>query len=132
MILLAIILFDGICNFCNSSVQFIINRDPKGFFQFASLQSEIGQELLKKHNIPQTTDSFVLIDDPKAYIESTAALKVCSRLTWPWKLFVVCMIIPKPLRDRVYRWIAGNRYRWFGKQESCMLPSQNMRDRFIE
>jgi predicted DCC family thiol-disulfide oxidoreductase YuxK len=132
VISLAIILFDGICNFCNSSVQFIINRDPKGSFQFASLQSEIGQELLKKHNIPQTTDSFVLIDNHKAYVESTAALKVCSHLTWPWKLFGVCMIFPKPLRDRVYRWIAGNRYKWFGKQESCMLPSQNMRDRFIE
>ncbi|MFC7783769.1 MULTISPECIES: thiol-disulfide oxidoreductase DCC family protein [unclassified Rossellomorea] len=129
---MAIILFDGICNFCNSSVQFIINRDPKGLFQFASLQSEIGQELLKKHKIPQTTDSFVLIDDHKSYVESTAALKVCSHLTWPWKLFGVFKIIPKPLRDRVYRWIAANRYKWFGKQESCMLPSQNMKDRFIE
>lgn len=132
MISLAIILFDGICNFCNSSVRFIIERDPEGIYQFASLQSDIGQQLLKKHNIPYTTDSFVLIEDHKAYVESTAALKVCSHLTWPWKFFTTCIIVPKPLRDRVYRWIAMNRYKWFGKQESCMLPSPNIRERFIE
>jgi predicted DCC family thiol-disulfide oxidoreductase YuxK len=132
VISLAIILFDGICNFCNSSVRFIIERDPEGIFQFASLQSDIGQQLLQKHNIPNTTDSFVLIEENKAYVESTAALKVCSHLTWPWKLINTCIIVPKPLRDRVYRWIAKNRYKWFGKQDSCMLPSQNIRDRFIE
>ncbi|MGE6752492.1 thiol-disulfide oxidoreductase DCC family protein [Rossellomorea sp. NPDC071047] len=129
---MAIILFDGICNFCNSSVRFIIERDPEGIYQFASLQSGVGQQLLKKHNIPHTTDSFVLIEEDKAYVESIAALKVSSHLTWPWKLIATCIIVPKPLRDRVYRWIAKNRYKWFGKQESCMLPSENIRERFIE
>ncbi|WRP04848.1 thiol-disulfide oxidoreductase DCC family protein [Rossellomorea aquimaris] len=129
---MAIILFDGICNFCNSSVRFIIERDPEGIYQFASLQSDIGQKLLKKHNVPYTTDSIVLIENHKAYVESTAALKVCSQLTWPWKFFTTCLIVPKPLRDRVYRWIALNRYKWFGKQETCELPSQNIRERFIE
>lgn len=127
-----IILFDGICNFCNSSVRFIIDRDPKGVFHFASLQSEIGQELLEKHNIPKMTDSLVLVDEQQAYIESTAALKVSTKLTWPWKAFGLFLIIPKPLRDSIYRMIAKNRYKWFGKQESCMLPSENIRDRFLE
>jgi predicted DCC family thiol-disulfide oxidoreductase YuxK len=132
VIYLRLILFDGKCNFCNKSVRFIIGRDPKGTFQFASLQSGMGQELLEKHNIPKTTDSLVLIDDDHAYIESTAALKVCSKLKWPWKVFSLFLIIPKPLRDSLYRLIAKNRYKWFGKQESCMLPSENIRDRFID
>lgn len=132
MIDVKIILFDGICNFCNNSVRFIIERDPRGSYRFASLQSKIGQELLCKHNIPETTDSFVLIDEPQAYIESTAALKVCSNLKWPWKIFSVFLLIPKPLRDSIYRVVARNRYRWFGVKESCTLPSGNIRDRFLE
>ena len=132
MIDVKIILFDGICNFCNSSVRFIIERDPSGSFRFASLQSKIGQELLRKHNIPETTDSFVLIDEHQAFIESTAALKVCSKLVWPWKIFSVFLLIPKPLRDSIYRMVARNRYKWFGIEESCMLPSGNIRDRFLE
>ncbi|MCR8847203.1 thiol-disulfide oxidoreductase DCC family protein [Rossellomorea sp. SC111] len=127
-----IILFDGICNFCNSSVRFIIKRDARGEFRFASLQSEIGQTLLEKHNIPKTTDSFVLVDGDHSSIESTAALKVCSKLMWPWKIFGLFLVIPKPLRDSIYRVIARNRYKWFGKQESCMIPSKEIRERFIE
>ncbi|WP_257140948.1 thiol-disulfide oxidoreductase DCC family protein [Bacillus sp. AFS015802] len=127
-----IILFDGVCNLCNNSVRFIIERDPKGFFRFASLQSGIGRELLKKHNIPENTDSFVLVGDHHASIESTAALKVCTKLVWPWKIFGLFLIIPKPLRDSLYRIVAKNRYRWFGKQESCMMPSVHIRDRFLE
>ncbi|QHE61812.1 DUF393 domain-containing protein [Rossellomorea vietnamensis] len=132
MIYLRIILFDGICNFCNKSVRFIIKRDAKGEFRFASLQSETGQKLLKKHNIPETTDSFVLVDGEQASVESTAALKVSSKLKWPWKIFALLLVIPKPIRDSIYRIIARNRYRWFGKQESCMIPSKEIRERFIE
>ncbi|MCA1058552.1 thiol-disulfide oxidoreductase DCC family protein [Rossellomorea aquimaris] len=127
-----VILFDGICNFCNNSVRFIIDRDPEGTFRFASLQSRFGQELLEKHNIPKTTDSFVLVEEHHAFIESTAALKVCTRLVWPWRVLSVFLIIPKPLRDKLYRVVARNRYKWFGKQEFCMLPSENIRNRFLE
>ncbi|MGG3916121.1 thiol-disulfide oxidoreductase DCC family protein [Rossellomorea vietnamensis] len=127
-----IILFDGICNFCNKSVRFIIKRDAKGEFRFASLQSETGQKLLEEHNIPKTTDSFVLVDGDQASVESSAALKVCSQLKWPWKIFALFLVIPKPLRDSIYRIIARNRYKWFGKQESCMIPSKEIRERFIE
>lgn len=129
---MGIILFDGICNFCNGSVRFIIDRDPLGTFQFASLQSEVGQELLESYSIPKTTDSIVLIEEHNAYIESTAALKVCSRLQWPWKMLSLFRIVPKPIRDSLYKWIAKNRYKWFGKQETCILPTENIQNRFIE
>ncbi|MCA1062942.1 thiol-disulfide oxidoreductase DCC family protein [Rossellomorea sp. AcN35-11] len=128
---LAVILFDGVCNFCNSSVRFIIDRDPEGIFKFASLQSEIGKQLIKEHGISRNTDSIVLIDGTKAYVESTAALKVCSQLKWPWRIFRVGMVIPKIVRDKGYRWVAKNRYRWFGRQESCMVPPPDSKDRFL-
>ena len=127
-----IILFDGECNFCDKSVQFIMKRDPKGLFKFASLQSEIGKELLRKYNAPMDIDSFVLIEDNQCYMKSSAALRVCKNLKGAWKLLYCLFIVPKPLRDYVYRIIAKNRYKWFGKKESCKLPSSEERKRFLE
>jgi predicted DCC family thiol-disulfide oxidoreductase YuxK len=126
-----IILFDGECNFCDQSVQFIIKRDPKGHFKFASLQSDIGKELLNKHNTPEDIDSFVLIEDNNCYFKSSAALRVCKNLKGVWKIPYVLLVIPKPIRDFFYGLISKNRYKWFGKKESCMLPSPEERKRFL-
>ncbi|WP_068676725.1 thiol-disulfide oxidoreductase DCC family protein [Oceanobacillus sp. Castelsardo] len=126
-----IILFDGECNFCDYSVQFIIKRDPKGHFQFASLQSDIGKELLKKYNAPQAMDSFVLIEGNHCYFKSSAALRVCKHLKGAWKLLYFLLVVPSPLRDIFYELVAKNRYKWFGKKERCILPSVEERERFL-
>lgn len=127
-----IILFDGVCNLCNSSVQFILKRDRKGQFGFASLQGEVGQKLIHKFGLNPDINSFVLIENEKVYLESTAALKVCKGLTGGWKLFTAFLIIPRPIRDVVYKIIANNRYKWFGKKESCMLPLPEWKNRFLD
>lgn len=126
-----VILFDGVCNFCDASVQFILNRDPKGIFQFASLQSEAGQNLVKKHNVPADVDSMILIEDDKVYYKSTAALRISRHLQGAWKWLYGLIIIPSPIRNIVYDLIAKNRYKWFGQKESCMLPPPNIRKRFL-
>ncbi|MGA9226564.1 MAG: thiol-disulfide oxidoreductase DCC family protein [Mesobacillus sp.] len=126
-----VILFDGVCNFCDASVQFILNRDPEGIFQFASLQSEAGQNLVKKHNVPADVDSMILIEDDKVYYKSTAALRVSRHLQGAWKMLYGFIIIPSPIRNIVYDLIAKNRYKWFGQKESCMLPPPNIRKRFL-
>jgi predicted DCC family thiol-disulfide oxidoreductase YuxK len=127
-----IILFDGICNFCNASVQFIIKRDPQAHFRFASLQSEVGKKMLTKYRIPEDINSFILIAGERYYTKSSAALRVCKHLKGFWKLFYVFILVPRPIRDCFYRFIAGNRYKWFGKRESCMIPSEDIRKRFLE
>ncbi|MGM7702899.1 thiol-disulfide oxidoreductase DCC family protein [Pseudalkalibacillus sp. Hm43] len=126
-----ILLFDGECNMCNGAVQFIIKRDPSGHYKFAPLQSEIGHCYVQKHNLPNTLESFVLIRNGKAYQHSSAALRVCRRLKGPWKLATTLLIIPKPLRDAIYTFIARNRYKWFGKREECMIPTPDMKSRFL-
>lgn len=126
-----IILFDGQCNFCDKSVQFILKRDFKEYFLFASLQSDIGQSLLQKYNLSTDCDSFVLIENNKAYTQSQAALNVCRNLHGLWKLLYVFTIIPKPIRDYVYRFIAQNRYKWWGQISSCGIPTKETRKRFL-
>ncbi len=127
-----VILFDGVCNLCNASVQFIIKRDKEKVFQFASLQSRYGQQLLKDHNLPQDVlNSFILYKDGIVYTRSTAALMVSSVLKG-WKWTKALKIFPKFLRDFVYNVIAKNRYRWFGKKDECMIPSPEMKARFLE
>jgi predicted DCC family thiol-disulfide oxidoreductase YuxK len=126
------ILFDGICNFCNASVRFIIKRDPQSRFRFASLQSEVGQKMLIKYKIPGNINSFIFIDGERCYTKSSAALRVCKHLKGFWKLFYVFILVPRPLRDRCYHFIAENRYKWFGKSESCMIPTPDIRSRFLE
>ncbi|TXL63697.1 thiol-disulfide oxidoreductase DCC family protein [Cerasibacillus terrae] len=127
-----IILFDGQCHFCDQSVQFIIKHDAKGFFKFASQQGEIGQELLNAYEVPEEIDSIILLNNDKYYIKSSAALRICFHLTGGWKLFSVFLIIPSPVRDFFYNIIAQNRYRWFGKKESCQLPTKEIRKRFLD
>ncbi|WP_217587247.1 thiol-disulfide oxidoreductase DCC family protein [Lentibacillus saliphilus] len=117
-----IVLFDGLCHFCDSSVQFIIKRDPMKRFKFASLQSSVGQELLKRYGVPQEINSFVLVQDNRVYFRSSAALKLCRDLRLPWKLLYPLLLVPRPIRDFFYNIIARNRYRWFGKKAACTIP----------
>lgn len=127
-----VILFDGVCNFCDASVNFIIRQDKKKRFRFAALQSEAGQNLLAKHNLPQKEfESFLLIENDRVYQKSSAALKVCSKLPWYWKWTQTFWIVPKFIRNAAYDFIARNRYKWFGKKEQCMLPTPDIRSRFL-
>ena len=126
-----IILFDGECNFCDKSVQFIIKRDPTAHFKFASLQSDVGRELLEQYQIPNNVDSIVYIKDNQGYIKSSAALRICRNLKGGWKVFNLFLVVPRPIRDYFYDIIAKNRYKWLGKKESCMLPTPEQRNRFL-
>jgi predicted DCC family thiol-disulfide oxidoreductase YuxK len=128
-----ILLFDGVCNLCNRTVQFIIKKDSKTKFYFASLQSDYGQTLLKRFGLPlDDFDSFVLIKGDKFYLRSTAVIHVLKELGWIWKLFYALIIFPRPLRDFVYNLIARTRYKIFGKLDNCMIPSPEIRERFLD
>lgn len=128
-----VVLFDGVCNLCNGSVRFVIERDPDKHFQFAPLQSATATTLIggtaDPHAMP---DSIVLVDDGRLYVRSTAALRIARRLRFPWPLLWVFMAVPRPLRDWVYDVIARHRYGWFGKRDTCMVPTKEIRDRFLE
>ena len=127
-----IILFDGVCNFCNSSVNFVIDRDKKSVIKFAALQSEAGQQLLQQFNLSTSEfNSFIFIEAGTVYTASTAALKVSKYLTALWPLLYGFIIVPKFIRDGVYNWIAKNRYKWFGKKDQCMIPTPEVRNRFL-
>jgi len=128
-----IILFDGVCNLCNGAINFIIKHDPKAKFKFAALQGETGKQLLAKHNInPKETDSIVLIDTDKVSVKSSAALRIAKDLNKAYPLFFGFMIIPNFIRNAVYDFIAAHRYKWFGKKESCMLPTPELKSRFLD
>lgn len=132
-----IILFDGHCHMCHGLVKFIIPRDPGGYFQFASLQSEVARRLLSEaggvgHHTGEAPDSVFLIENNRIYSHSTAALRISRRLRGLWKVSYLFILVPRPLRDVVYRWIARNRYRFFGRSEHCMLPTPEQRERFLE
>jgi predicted DCC family thiol-disulfide oxidoreductase YuxK len=128
-----LILFDGVCNLCAWAVRFVIERDPRGRFRFASLQSELGRRLLDQHGIdPARTDSFILIEGGAASVESTAALRVARHLSGLWPLCHLAILLPRLARDPVYRFIARNRYRWFGKQDTCMIPTPELKSRFVD
>ena len=128
----AIILFDGVCNFCNSSVNFIIERDKAGYFKFAPLQSEIGEKLLAENGIDKIeTDSVVLIEDGAVYTHSTAALRVAGKLDGAWKWLSYLNVVPRAVRDAAYKLFAKYRYKLFGKKDECMLPSPEIRARFL-
>ena len=127
-----IILFDGVCNLCNASVQFIINRDTKAVFKFTSLQSELGQALLKKHNISsENLYSVIVIQDNHVYDRSRAALEIAKQLNGLWPLFYSLIVIPPFIRNFIYDWISKNRYRWFGVRQECMMPTPEMKTRFL-
>jgi predicted DCC family thiol-disulfide oxidoreductase YuxK len=123
-----IILFDGVCNFCNSTVNFVIKRDQKSVFKFTTLKSSVAQEILESPNLDNADiGSFVLFDNDKTYTKSTAALRVCLRLNGLWPLMYGFIIVPKLIRNAIYNSVAKNRYRWFGKKEVCMVPSPDVR-----
>ena len=127
-----VILFDGVCNFCNGAVNFVLKQDKKGIFNFAALQSAAGQKLLQQYNLSMKDfDSFVLIENGKVYKKSTASLRVMNQLPWYWKEAQILRIVPRFLRDAIYDFIAKNRYKWFGKKEQCMIPTPEMRSRFL-
>jgi predicted DCC family thiol-disulfide oxidoreductase YuxK len=128
----AIVLFDGICNLCNNAVQFIIKRDPTGYFKFASLQSETGRQLLKQYGISQQIDSIIVIENKKVYFKSSAALQICRKLSGFWKFLNVLRVLPPVFRDFFYDKVAKNRYKWFGKGDSCMLPTIEIKKHFLE
>lgn len=128
-----IVLFDGVCNFCNFWIQFALKRDRKGKLKFTTLQGEAAKQLLPQYGInPSILTSVIFIDKGKVYKESTAALRVCMYLDGFWKLFYGLIIIPSIIRDFIYKWIGKNRYKWFGKRETCMLPTPEQRKRFLE
>ncbi|HEA30977.1 MAG TPA: DUF393 domain-containing protein [Leeuwenhoekiella sp.] len=127
-----IILFDGVCNLCNNAVTFVIKQDKKDIFRFASLQSDLGQELLSQFGIdPDKTDSLILITKEKAYIKSNAALRIARSLSGGYPLLFTFLILPEFLRNGVYDYIALNRYKWFGKKESCMIPNLELKAKFL-
>ena len=127
-----ILLFDGVCNLCNSSVLFVIKRDPKDKFRFTPLQSEAGVELVKQYNIDTSkTDSVVLIENGKAYTKSSAGIRIARGLSGGWPLFFGFWIVPKFIRNWAYDFIARNRYKWYGKKESCMIPTSELKAKFL-
>lgn len=127
-----IILFDGVCNLCNSSILKVIENDDKNIFQFASLQSDFGQEFLKKNDFNQDEfNSIILIDGEKFYTQSDAALRIGKELKGIYKISKYLLWIPKFIRNTVYKYISRNRYNWFGKKESCWLPTPELKQKFI-
>jgi predicted DCC family thiol-disulfide oxidoreductase YuxK len=129
----SIILFDGVCNLCNRSVQFIIRRDKKNRFRFAAIQGKTGQSLMQQFQLTQNEiNSFLLIEGQKIYIRSTAALRVFRQLGGLWSLLYVFIIVPPFIRDVIYNWVARNRYKWYGKRDACMIPSDELKSKFLE
>ncbi len=128
-----VILFDGVCNLCNNSVQWVISHDNNAVFSFASLQSDLGMALVKARGLePGSLNSVVLMDENKVWTHSDAPLEVLRRIGGFWQLAYVCIIVPRFLRNAIYNWIARNRYRWFGKRDACMLPKPEWKARFLD
>lgn len=128
----SIVLFDGVCNLCNSSVNFIINHDKKGRFLFASLQSDAAKEILLQFPIKKTDfDTIVLIEQGKYYEKSTAIARICKRLDAPYKFLYFTVVIPQFIRDGLYNFFAKKRYKWYGKREECRIPTPELRNRFL-
>ncbi|MBZ9729683.1 thiol-disulfide oxidoreductase DCC family protein [Salegentibacter sp. JZCK2] len=129
-----IILFDGVCNLCSSAVTFIIERDKKDIFRFASLQSEIGQKLVEERGMdPEELDSIILIDPGVAYYQkSTAALEISRELSGGYSFLKNFLFIPEGMRDGIYNFVANNRYKWYGKKESCMIPTPDLKAKFLD
>ena len=128
-----VLLFDGVCNLCNGVVQFVIKRDPEAKLKFSSLQSNTGQQLLRKFQLPTTDfESFVLVEGDRYYKKSTAALQLFKKLGKGWQLLYMFIIIPAPIRDFFYSLVANNRYKVFGRTDECWIPTPELRARFLD
>lgn len=127
-----LVMFDGVCNFCNSSINFIIRNDKTDHFRFLTLQSERGQKIIKQYNLdPENLQTVILLENGRIYTRSTAALRIARKLKGGWKLFYGFIIVPAVLRDFFYNIISKNRYKWWGKKESCMIPTPEVRQKFL-
>jgi predicted DCC family thiol-disulfide oxidoreductase YuxK len=127
-----ILLFDGVCNLCSGVVQVVIRHDPEGRFRFAALQSETGRRLLVAHGLPaDALDTFVLVEGPLSFTRSDAAIEIARRLSGPWHWLRLVGVLPRPLRDWLYGIVVRNRYRWFGRSESCLVPTPELTQRFL-
>ncbi len=129
----SILLFDGHCSLCNAAVDFVLKRDPKKNLLLASIQEPAGQGVLKKYQLPPSyLDTLVLVEEGKVYLGSTAALRVARLLGGGWPLFYGLIIIPKGIRDRIYQWISRNRFQWFGRRDTCRIPSASESAHFLK
>ena len=127
-----VIVFDGVCNWCNAWVNFTIAHDPHGTFKFGTLQSERAQQILQELQLSsENFETFLLLEGTHVFTKSTAALRVVRQLSGFWPLFYLCIVIPRPLRDAVYDFVARHRYQWMGKADTCRVPSPNERARFV-
>jgi len=127
-----VVIFDGVCNFCNGAVNFIIKRDPTGIFAFTPMQSDFARELMIKHKIHNVgTDTFLLIKNDQCFVFSSAALEIAKDLTGFWYIFKIFKFVPSIIRDFFYKLFARNRYALFGKKETCMVPTKEIRSRFV-
>ena len=127
-----VLLFDGLCNLCNGTVCFFIRRDLHKRLRFAPLQSETGQRILKENGLSQDhLSSIVFVEEGSSYINSSAVLRACGHLRFTWPATKVFLLVPNPFRDLTYKWVARNRYRWFGKKDECPLPATADADRFL-
>jgi predicted DCC family thiol-disulfide oxidoreductase YuxK len=128
-----IVLFDGICRFCDASVNWIIDHDPQGRIRFAALQSDVGQKLLERFGLSKTDfDSLVLVEGERCWCRSDAALGVARHLPMPWSFLSAFLLMPAFLRDPLYGLLAANRYNWFGQFDACRIPTPEVRARFLE
>ncbi len=128
-----ILLFDGVCNLCNGFVQWVIRRDPEGHFRFAALQSETGRRLLAEAGMPaDALSTVVLYEAGRFFTHSDVPLRVWRQLGGAWSWLYALRVVPRALRDAVYDWVARNRYRWFGRREQCMIPTPELRARFLD
>jgi predicted DCC family thiol-disulfide oxidoreductase YuxK len=128
----ATILFDGVCNLCNGFVQFVIARDPHAHFRFAALTSDAAKTLLDESGVRQPLpDSIVLLQDGTVHVQSDAALRIARGLAFPWPLLYGFIVVPRVIRNWVYDYIAAHRYRWFGRRDVCMIPTPELKQRFL-
>ena len=127
-----VLLFDGVCNFCNRMVNFAIRNDSKARLRFTPLQSATGQKLFQQHRVAPSADTIVLIEKGKAYTYAGAAIRTCKYLDWPAKALYAFIIVPAFISQPFYKWVARNRYKWFGKKDTCMIPGPEVRKRFLD
>jgi predicted DCC family thiol-disulfide oxidoreductase YuxK len=129
----AILLFDGVCKLCNASVQFVLERDPGGQILFCAFQSPRGEALARRFGLdPGELRTIALIEGDRLWFKSSAALRIARKLRFPWTLLGAFWIVPRPLRDVAYDWVARSRYQWFGKIDRCLIPTDEVRRRFLE